>query len=96
MVKSRGVPFERTTLLLDEDATVEEMQLAVEEASRNVEKGGTLWFVLVGHGAPAKDGKDGSKNGKKAYIAKGYYEDGFYSHSDVPLSGVVCVLAVSA
>ena len=59
LVKTRGVPFDRVTLLLDEDATVEEMRHAVAEAARRVKKKGTLWFVFVGHGAPARDGSDG-------------------------------------
>jgi uncharacterized caspase-like protein len=59
LVKTRGVPLDRVSLLLDEDATVEEMQHAVSEAARQVKKKGTLWFVFVGHGAPARDGSDG-------------------------------------
>ncbi len=59
LVKTRGVPLERVTLLLDEDATVEEMRWAAGEAARQVKKKGTLWFVFVGHGAPARDGADG-------------------------------------
>jgi uncharacterized caspase-like protein len=38
---------------------VEEMRLSAREAARRVKRGGTLWFVFVGHGAPAKNGKDG-------------------------------------
>jgi hypothetical protein len=59
LVKTRGVPLDRVSLLLDEDATVEEMQHAVKEAAKRVKKKGTLWFVFVGHGAPARDGSDG-------------------------------------
>ena len=59
LVKSRGVPLDRVTLLVDEDATVEEMRAATMDAADQVQKGGTLWFVFVGHGAPAKNGKDG-------------------------------------
>ncbi len=59
LVNTRGVPLGRVTLLLDEDATVEEMRFAVKEAARRVKKKGTLWFVFVGHGAPARDGADG-------------------------------------
>jgi uncharacterized caspase-like protein len=58
-VKTRRIPVERVTLLVDEDATVEEMRFASQEASKRVKRGGTLWFVFIGHGAPAKDGKDG-------------------------------------
>ena len=59
LVKSRKVPIDRVSLLLDEDATVEEMRFAVSDAAKRVKKGGTLWFVFVGHGAPARDGRDG-------------------------------------
>jgi hypothetical protein len=59
LVKTRGVPLDRVSLLLDEDATVEEMRRTAEEAARRVKKKGTLWFVFVGHGAPARDGSDG-------------------------------------
>ena len=59
LVKSRGVPIDRVSLLLDEDATVEEMRFAISEASQRVKKGGTLWFVFIGHGAPARNGRDG-------------------------------------
>ena len=59
LVKSRGVPIDRVSLLLDEDATVEEMRYAVSDAAKRVKKGGTLWFVFVGHGAPARNGRDG-------------------------------------
>jgi hypothetical protein len=59
LVKSRGIPIDRVSLLLDEDATVEDMRWALSDAAERVERGGTLWFVFVGHGAPAKDGRDG-------------------------------------
>lgn len=59
LVKTRGIPLDHVTLLLDEDATVEEMRFAASEAARQVKKKGTVWFVFVGHGAPARDGKDG-------------------------------------
>ncbi len=59
LVKTRGVPVEKVTLLTDEDATVEEMRAAAEDAARQVSDDGTLWFVFVGHGAPSKDGNDG-------------------------------------
>jgi hypothetical protein len=59
LVKSRGIPTDRVTLLLDEDATREEMQIAAENAANTVGKKGSLWFVFVGHGAASPDGKDG-------------------------------------
>ena len=59
LVKTRGVPVDHVTLLVDDDATVEEMRFAAMDAAKQVGKNGTLWFVFVGHGAPSKDGKDG-------------------------------------
>jgi hypothetical protein len=59
MVKTRAVPSDRVTLLVDEDATREEMRIAAEEAARLVGKRGKLWFIFIGHGAPAASGDDG-------------------------------------
>lgn len=57
--KGLKVPIDRTTLLRDNQGTVEKMRRFGEKAAKSVEAGGTLWFVFVGHGAPDKDGKDG-------------------------------------
>lgn len=59
LVKSVGVPSDRVSLLLDEDATREEIQLAAEQAATRVGRNGRLWFVFIGHGAPAASGDDG-------------------------------------
>jgi hypothetical protein len=59
LVRTRGVPVERVSLLLDNDATREDIQWALDEASRQVGGDGTLWFVFVGHGAPSREGDDG-------------------------------------
>ncbi len=56
---SRGVSPAKVTLLKDKDGTLEKLRRFAQEAAAKVEPGGTLWFVFVGHGAPAKDGKDG-------------------------------------
>ena len=53
------VPADRVVLLLDNEADVEGIRSAAIEKAAQVEEGGTLWFVFVGHGAPSKDGKDG-------------------------------------
>lgn len=53
------VPADRVALLLDDDATNDAIRLAAVEKASQVEAGGTLWFVFIGHGAPSKDGKDG-------------------------------------
>ena len=59
LVRSRGVPDKAVHLLLDADATREEVLAQAREAAKRVGRGGTLWFVFVGHGAPSKDGRDG-------------------------------------
>lgn len=59
MVKTRGLPTDRVMLLLDEDATREEMRRAAQEAARLAGRDGKLWFVFIGHGAPAPSGRDG-------------------------------------
>jgi len=58
-VRTRDVPVEHVTLLLDEDGTREEIEDAVARAAKLARRGGTLWFVFIGHGAPARDGQDG-------------------------------------
>jgi hypothetical protein len=58
-VRTRGVPLQRVSLLLDNDATVEEIEWSVDEAAGRVSDSGTLWFVFVGHGAPSRSGSDG-------------------------------------
>ncbi len=57
MKKTRGV---RTVRVLEDAAATRNSILdAVEEATRRVGEGGTLWFVFIGHGAPSQDGGDG-------------------------------------
>ncbi|HAH06506.1 MAG TPA: hypothetical protein DCM05_08265 [Elusimicrobia bacterium] len=53
------IPLEKVALLRDNDATVENLREFAAKAAETVEPGGTLWFVYIGHGAPAKSGKDG-------------------------------------
>ncbi len=59
LVKTRKVPVENATLLLDGDATVEELRRAAVRTAGQAEESGTLWFVFIGHGAPSADAKDG-------------------------------------
>lgn len=55
--KTRSVPFVK--LLQNEAANEIAIPNAIREARARLGKGGTLWFVFIGHGAPARDGKDG-------------------------------------
>ncbi len=59
LTKTRGVPPENVSLLRDGDGTLEEMRAAAGKAAGRAGPKGSLWFVFVGHGAAAKDGKDG-------------------------------------
>jgi formylglycine-generating enzyme required for sulfatase activity len=54
-----NVPADRVALLLDGDATNDAIRQAAVEKAAQVEPGGTLWFIFIGHGAPSQDGRDG-------------------------------------
>jgi formylglycine-generating enzyme required for sulfatase activity len=56
---ARKVPADRVVLLRDEKATVDAIRKEAIRVAQAAEPGSTLWFVFVGHGAPASDGKDG-------------------------------------
>ena len=55
----RGVPVGNVRLLRDNEATLEEMRAAVKAAADQAGADGTLWFLFIGHGSPAKSGEDG-------------------------------------
>ncbi|MBI5242817.1 MAG: formylglycine-generating enzyme family protein [Elusimicrobia bacterium] len=57
--KTRGVPVGKVKLLTGVDATSDEMLDAARKAAGRAGPEGALWFVFIGHGAPAADGKDG-------------------------------------
>ncbi|MBI5209398.1 MAG: SUMF1/EgtB/PvdO family nonheme iron enzyme [Elusimicrobia bacterium] len=59
LTKSLRVPVERVELLRDKKGVLEKMRKAAAKAASEAEPGGTLWFVFIGHGVPAKDGSDG-------------------------------------
>jgi uncharacterized caspase-like protein len=46
-------------LLRDAEGTRESLLEAAAAAASRVGRGGTLWFIYIGHGAPAADGKEG-------------------------------------
>ena len=54
-----GVPVSRVRLLRNEQATAEEIRFQAAEVAKLAPKGGTVWLVFIGHGAPAQDRKDG-------------------------------------
>ena len=59
LVAAHKVPAERVSLLENVRATREEILGEVERRAKEVQRGGKLWFVFIGHGAPSKDGGDG-------------------------------------
>jgi len=72
--KAHGVPSTRIHMRLDEEGTDIQIREAAKRAASQVKKGGTLWFVWIGHGAPAKDGSDGLLVGADASAsASGIY-----------------------
>ncbi len=59
LTESRHVPIDRVHLLRDVQGTREAILKAASQAAQEVQAGGTLWFVFIGHGAPAQEGNDG-------------------------------------
>jgi len=59
LTRTLGVPTTRITLLRNDEATLEKMRKYAGRAAEQVQAGGTLWFVFVGHGAASADGGDG-------------------------------------
>lgn len=87
LTKSLGVPIKNVHLLLNTEATKEMMLEHAGKAAKEVQSGGRLWFVFIGHGAPAKDRKDGVLVGADAQQSV----IGLYSRS-VPQKTLVNVL----
>ncbi len=72
---AHGIPSTRIQLRLNEEATDHQIREAASRAAALARKGGTLWFVYLGHGAPAKDGSDGLLVGADASAsAAGIYQ----------------------
>ncbi len=66
LTRARGVPVGNVFLLRDQEGTRENILDKAAAAARRVGKGGTLWVVYIGHGAPGRDGKDGILVGSDA------------------------------
>ncbi|MBI1947780.1 MAG: hypothetical protein HYS27_18975 [Deltaproteobacteria bacterium] len=58
LTSSLGLAPARTTLLRNAEATREAMLEAARRAAKDA-VGGRVWFIFVGHGAPALGGEDG-------------------------------------
>ena len=59
LTRTLSVPTACITLLRNDDASLEKVRKYAERAASEVEPGGTLWFVFVGHGASSASGDDG-------------------------------------
>ncbi|NNN05514.1 MAG: peptidylprolyl isomerase [Elusimicrobia bacterium] len=59
LTETLKVPFDKVAFLRDDEATLEKIRKYAAKAAAQVQPGGTLWFIYIGYGAPAKDGKDG-------------------------------------
>lgn len=68
--KTRGVPGRNVRMMLNEEATKENIIAAVTEATQQVKPGGTLWFVYIGHGAPAPSHEDGLILGSDTQVSE--------------------------
>ena len=58
LTKTQGIPVSRVAMLENEKATKESILKEAKRLSSSTTDG-KLWFVFVGHGAPAPDGRDG-------------------------------------
>jgi hypothetical protein len=54
-----GLGVSQVLTLTNQQATREEILTFAHRAASATDEGGTLWFVFIGHGGPAKDGSDG-------------------------------------
>lgn len=75
--RTRGVPPARVHLLRDVEGTREKVIRALGDAAREVQPGGSVWLVFVGHGVTAPDGSDGLLVGADAQPDP----DGLYARS---------------
>jgi hypothetical protein len=80
----RHLKIENVTLLTDKQATIDVVEQRLKEAVAKTTEKSTLYFVFIGHGAPAKSGRDGVLIGSDARAV----EASLYSRS-LPQSRLV-------
>lgn len=74
VVNGQKMPISRAHLLQNNDGTREQILGMAKKVAGEVELGGRLWLVFIGHGAPSADGKDGMLVGVDAQqTANGLY-----------------------
>jgi len=59
LAKGRRVPPAKISWLKNNEGAREMIEEAIAKRAAQVQPGGALWFVFIGHGAPAKDQRDG-------------------------------------
>ena len=59
LVDGRKVPTSRVHLLRDKEAAREAILKALDQAAGEVDHGGTIWVVFIGHGPPSRDQSQG-------------------------------------
>ncbi len=59
LAKTKKIRPDRIRRLSGGECSRETLLKAVRRAAQSVRAGGTLWFVFIGHGAPARDGSEG-------------------------------------
>lgn len=57
--KMRGVPLSNIAYINDKFATKESVEMILADYVLRTSKGGIMWFIFIGHGAPSKDSDDG-------------------------------------
>ena len=81
LVEGQKMPISRAHLLRNRDGTREQILDLAKRVAGEVEPGGKLWVVFVGHGAPSADGKDGILVGVDAQqTASGLYARSIAQH----------------
>ncbi len=81
--KARGVPSTRIHMRLDHEGTDTQIREAAARAASQARQGGTLWFIWIGHGAPAKDGSDGLLVGADAQASAASIYDRSVARAEV-------------
>ncbi|MBT3221053.1 MAG: caspase family protein [Proteobacteria bacterium] len=59
LTTTKHIPPNRVKLLRDNEGTDVQIRDALHHAISQTERGGTMWFIYIGHGAPSKDGANG-------------------------------------
>jgi hypothetical protein len=88
LVEGQKMPISRAHLLRNRDGTREQILDMAKRVANEVEPGGKLWIIFIGHGAPSADGKDGMLVGVDAQqTASGLYARSIAQHEILDAAG---------